>query len=130
METVRNQGMETLLLCGEGKASRAVFGTAKALLPINGRPIFTYTLEALAHTPRLGKIYVIGDKAKLSDAIETHLPSLPKEVEVLEQKKNIAANIWSSHIYSLGPDYREGDEARDQTLRRKANLYLGGDSPC
>lgn len=57
-----------LLLCA-GRGERLGLGVDKALAPLAGRPLFTWSLEALERTPALSGIVVVGAVARLREAL-------------------------------------------------------------
>lgn len=57
-----------LLLCA-GKGERLAAGVDKALVPLAGRPLFTWSLETLERTPAIGGIVVVGAVARLREML-------------------------------------------------------------
>jgi len=57
-----------ILLCA-GKGERLGLGVEKALVPLGGRPLFTWSLEALERCDAIDAIVVVGPVAKLKDAM-------------------------------------------------------------
>jgi 2-C-methyl-D-erythritol 4-phosphate cytidylyltransferase len=55
-----------ILLCG-GKGDRLGSGVDKALAPLAGRPLFTWSLEALERSPAIHKIVVVGPAKRLRE---------------------------------------------------------------
>jgi len=58
-----------ILLCA-GRGERLGRGDAKALVPLAGRPLFTWSLEALERCAAIRAIVVVGDVARLRPAAE------------------------------------------------------------
>ncbi len=60
---------DTLVLAGSGKAVDPLAESAgvlnKSFIPIHGRPLLSYVLDALAATPAVDKIIVVGPAAEL-----------------------------------------------------------------
>jgi 2-C-methyl-D-erythritol 4-phosphate cytidylyltransferase len=57
-----------ILLCA-GKGERLGMGVEKALVPLGGRPLFTWSLEALERCAAIDAIVMVGPVAKLKDAM-------------------------------------------------------------
>jgi 2-C-methyl-D-erythritol 4-phosphate cytidylyltransferase len=57
-----------ILLCA-GRGERLGLGVDKALAPLAGRPLFSWSLEALARCDAIEGIVVVGAKRPLSDAL-------------------------------------------------------------
>ena len=57
------------ILVAGGRGERLGSGTPKAIVPLAGRPLFTWSLEALQRTPVIGGIVVVGPVAKLEAAL-------------------------------------------------------------
>ncbi len=57
-----------LLLCA-GKGERLGAGVDKALVPLAGRPLFAWSLEALERTPAIDRIVVVGPVRRLKETL-------------------------------------------------------------
>jgi 2-C-methyl-D-erythritol 4-phosphate cytidylyltransferase len=57
-----------ILLCG-GKGQRLGAGVDKALAPLAGRPLFTWSLEALERSPAIQHIVVVGPVRRLREML-------------------------------------------------------------
>jgi len=57
-----------LLLCA-GRGERLGAGKEKALVPLAGRPLFVWSLEALQRTPEVDGIVIVGPEARLRAAL-------------------------------------------------------------
>ena len=57
-----------ILLCA-GKGERLGAGVDKALVPLAGRPLFAWSLEALERTPAIDRIVVVGPVRKMKDLL-------------------------------------------------------------
>jgi 2-C-methyl-D-erythritol 4-phosphate cytidylyltransferase len=61
----------TALLLAAGRGTRLGADVEKALVPLAGRPLFAWSLEALQRTPAVESIVVVGNAAKLRAALAT-----------------------------------------------------------
>lgn len=68
-----------ILLCA-GRGERLNAGVEKALAPLAGRPLFTWSLETLGRTPTIEAIVVVGPVAKLKHALAATGLACPKVV--------------------------------------------------
>ena len=59
-----------ILLCG-GKGERLGAAMEKALVPLAGRPLFTWGLEALERTPAIERIVVVGPVKRMKELLAT-----------------------------------------------------------
>src|SRR5262249_34469438 len=57
-----------ILLCA-GKGERLGMGVEKALVPLGGRPLFTWSLEAFEKCAAIDTIVMVGPVTKLKDAM-------------------------------------------------------------
>jgi CTP:molybdopterin cytidylyltransferase MocA len=115
-------------MCGEGAASQPVLGDSKIYLPVNGRPLFLYVLEALSLASRVRRIFIVGDKQRIESAIEACGQTFPKPVNVVAQGDNLLENVWRGFISTLD-GYIEGAQDHNPDFAGRVILALAGDSP-
>ena len=121
--------IDAILMCGDGKASHAVAGErTKALLNLDGEPLFVHVLSALEKSPSVKRIFIIGPKSRLDDALAKRGAPERKPVKVLEQKEGLMTNAWSGFLASID-SYAPGIENEVEGVREKAVLFLAGDAP-
>ena len=132
---------DTILLTGDKKASKSVFGMNKSLIELDGIPLFMYVLSALQDVDDIGNIYVVGPKSKIEELLKKHTnpPSFPpfskggeggfkKNVIAVEQRDNLYENIWHTFLASID-GYSAGDEYQNPSLMDKAVFVVAGDMP-
>ncbi|MBI3599230.1 MAG: nucleotidyltransferase family protein [Nitrospinae bacterium] len=132
---------DTILLTGDKKASRSVFGMNKSLIELNGVPLFMYVLSALQDVDEVDSIYIVGPKPKIEELLKKHLnpPLFPplekggrggfkKNIVVVEQKSNLYENVWHTFLSTI-KDYRDGDELKNPPLMDKSVFVAAGDMP-
>lgn len=121
---------DTILLAGDRKSSRSVFGRNKSLLEINGTPLFIHALFALQSVKDVGNIYIVGPKASIDELLQRHSDKLTikKNIIVVEQRDTLYENVWDTFL-SIIPDYKSGNELRDPLLMDKSIFVLAGDVP-
>lgn len=79
----------------------------RALLPLEGRPIFLYVLKALDHVRSVNQIVIIGPQKRIMTAIERSLPDalFEKKIVVLNEKAHLFENV--RQVYEGSSDQTE-----------------------
>jgi CTP:molybdopterin cytidylyltransferase MocA len=89
-----------IVTAGDRGRARLVCGVNKALLPLDGAPVFTHVLAALEACPRVGGLYLVGPKEALEEGLSR--PGIPfqgrRPVRVFEQRENLYENVWSTFV--------------------------------
>ena len=102
-----------ILTAGDKGRARPVNGTNKALLELEGAAVFTHVLSALENSPSVDRIYLVGPKKRLSDALEK--PAVPfkgnKPIKLLEQWDNLYLNVLNTYMAILKDSYGESEKA-------------------
>jgi GTP:adenosylcobinamide-phosphate guanylyltransferase len=132
---------DTILLTGDKKASKSVFGMNKSLIELNGIPLFMYVISALQDVDEVDNIYIVGPKFKIEELLKKHLnpPLFPplskggkggfkKNVMVVEQRDNLYENVWHTFLSAI-KGYSDGDELKNPALMDKQILVAAGDMP-
>ena len=105
-----------ILTAGDRGRARPVNGTNKALLELEGSAVFTHVLAALENSPSVDRIYLVGPKDKMSDALEK--PDVPfkgrKPVKLFEQWDNLYLNVLNTYMAILKD--RRGESERASSL--------------
>lgn len=87
-----------IVAAGDKGRARPVLGVNKGLLDLGGAPVFTHVLATLEQSPHVDRIYVVGPKERILEALEG--PNIPfkgeKPLEVLPQWENLFFNIWNT----------------------------------
>ena len=129
MTSVSNSKYDTVLLTGDGRSSRKVFGENKAFLEVGGLPIFIHVLKSLEKAATVDRICLTGPKEKLTRELDKHQHVLAptKELQLLEQGDSLFANAWNSfaHLYPEAQD----SNSPDSPFYEKAVLFIPGDIP-
>ncbi len=126
----RLTGIDTILLCGEGKASKQVAGERnKGRLVIDGLPLFMHVLGALQQVERIGRIFIVGDKQSLDKAIALHGAKGEKEVVTLQQWSDLMANVWNGFLTTID-GYSLGAEHEDKAIHDRLIFVLPSDCPA
>jgi|SRR5579884_508535 len=122
--------MNAFVMAGDRGASHHILGMNKALLKLEGAPLFIHVLKALDDVAEIDCIYIIGPQKKIMDEIERALPHtlFLKKIEVLEQKENLIENILAVYTRSL-PGYQEGMDPSRLDHGDPPGLFLPADIP-
>lgn len=117
--------VDVVITAGDGRAAKKVFGKNKALLEVDGKPIIRHIVEVLLACNEIGKIIVVGPKAKFEEVIGD------LRVELIEQKRSLMENGWEGFLQTI-PEYsRTGivTNAMAWQYRDKYILGMPGDIP-
>jgi len=121
---------DALLVAGEGKNSYKVHHQHKAFLPIEGKCVISYVIEALQGSESVRSITITGQR----DALLKHLDAdginrtSPKPIHILEQKRNLYENVWHSFLHTL-PEGTSENELENSPYRDRTVLVVPCDSP-
>ncbi len=125
-------GYDVIVPAGDKGASRLIDGMNKALLLIEGVPVINHVLSALENVKGIEKIYVVGPKEAIEEAIGA--PNNPfkakRPLEVFEQRDNLIENIWSTFLKTFpeGMD-RPSEELIGTPFEDKPVLIVPSDIP-
>ncbi len=124
--------LDVIVTAGDRGASRPVLQTNKVFLPIAGIPVINYVLSAVERTRATAQIIVVGDKARLEEALS--VANSPVEgrcpITIIEQGNSLYDNVWNAFLHTL-PGYEPGMDWRPyaETATDKAVLVMPGDIP-
>ncbi|MGE3536111.1 MAG: hypothetical protein AB7N91_01595 [Candidatus Tectimicrobiota bacterium] len=131
LSTVQN--LDVVVTAGDRDASRPVLGDNKAFLPLAGVPIINYVLSAIERAHCTGRIFVVGDLARLEQVLA--VPHTPfrglRPLHLIEQQHTLYDNVWNTFLHTL-PDYTPGTDWRDYEHTPaidKPILVISGDVP-
>ncbi len=124
------QQFDAILVAGEGKNSGQVYQRHKAFLPIEGKYVISYVIEALQGAESVRSITIVGPREEIlkhmnEDGIN---PVSPKPIHVLEQKQNLYENVWYGFLHTL-PEAVPENELEGSAYRDRAVLVVPCDSP-
>lgn len=125
--------LDVIITAGDRAASRPVLGDNKAFLPLQGIPLLNYVVSAVERAQCTGRIFVVGDTARLAAALA--VPNTPvrglRPLRLLEQGNTLYENAWNAFLTTL-PDYTPGTDWRrylETPAIDKAVLVIPGDVP-
>ena len=128
-----SQRFDVIIAAGNRRASRAVLGTNKIVLPVAGAPVITHVLSAVERAACTDRIFVVGDVRELEQAL-AH-PNSPfrglRPLRLIEQYHTFYENVWEGFLHTL-PDYDPQAGWRAYVNRPeadKAALFTSGDIP-
>ncbi len=121
--------MDAVVLAGEKEGAKLIRGTNKALLPLRGRPMVSYVIEALCKAESIGEVYVVGPAESLEKGLKGY--DFSKPVHFVPQKTNIFENIFAGFFASLPEDMRDktGRELLETEYADKSLFIVMCDTP-
>lgn len=126
---VAPRAVPAIVLAGDGRAAKAVYGESKIYLEIAGRPLVAHVVSVLQDVPEVSEIWVVGDAERLNPLLgEGAEPGPRKPLHVVPQLRSIYENGWQTYrrlLPDAGPDGRDPGPA-DLDL---PVLYISGDLP-
>ena len=127
---MKKDQFDALLVAGEGKDSYNVYYRHKAFLPIEGKCIISYVVEALQTAKTVRSITITGPREDILRHLQEDGIDLnhPKPIQVLEQKRNLYENVWTSFLHTLPEDIPE-DQLEQSAYRDRAVLVVPCDAP-
>jgi len=124
--------LDVIVTAGDRDASRPVLKTNKIFLPIANIPVIDYVLSAVERTRATGRIFVVGDKARLEDALSVANNPFQGRcpITIIEQSNSLYDNVWKAFLHTL-PDYKPGMDWQTyaESEADKAVLVMPGDIP-
>lgn len=120
---------DAIVLAGDGRGAKSVFGKNKAFLEIKGLPSFIRVLSSLQEVESIGEIRVVGPADKIKSLLEkySNVWQGSKTVTAVSQKDNIIDNVWMTFLDML-PNYQEGIELSTEQ-KEKTIMVVAGDIP-
>lgn len=120
---------DAILLAGDMRGAKSVFGKNKAFLEVRGIPSFIRVLSSLQEVESIGEIRVVGPADQIKLLLEKYSNAWQgtKTVIVAPQKDNIIDNVWKTFLDML-PNHQEGIEPSPEQ-KEKTVMVIAGDIP-
>jgi len=118
-----------IVTAGDRGAAKPIQGKSKVYLEIGGRPLVAHVVATLQRVPEISEVWVVGDPARLVDALEGLVDELRKPLHVVPQFRNLYENCWETYrrlLPGAGPQGRDPETPADLDQRV---LYLSADVP-
>lgn len=127
---MNNRRFDAAILIGDRGKSRPIKGENKNFLKLDELPLFLYVLQALERSQYVRRAFVVGDRKRIKDCIDTygHCLDSPEDVTPLEQGRNLFENAFIASKKSLGLP-NNSTAIDDPELKEQALLFLPGDTP-
>ena len=127
---VPSVSLPAIVLAGDRRAAKAVYGESKVYLEIAGKPLVAHVVEVLQAVPEVSEVWVVGDAERLGALFDepAQRSRIQKPLHIVEQLRSLYENGWQTYrrlLPAAGPHGRDPEEA-DLDLRV---LYLSGDLP-
>ena len=125
---------DAIVMAGDRGAARPVKGINKVLLEIQGVPLLFYVVSALERSRYVSRIFIVGPKQKIEEAIRTRPSSFQwhKPVFVLEQWNSLLENAWNTFLATLDGEVDDRPFREDGLRSRygdRVALVVGADIP-
>jgi GTP:adenosylcobinamide-phosphate guanylyltransferase len=118
-----------IVTAGDRGAAKPIQGKSKVYLEIGGRPLVAHVVATLQRVPEISEVWVVGDPARLVDALAGLVDELRKPLHVVPQFRNLYENCWETYrrlLPGAGPQGRDPESPEDLDQRV---LYLSADVP-
>lgn len=102
-----DKALDALVLAGDRKGARLLYGYNKAFLKLRGKPLISYVISALDRAENVRKVFIIGPSERLKELLKDE--RYEKPIEYLEQGENIFKNLWYGSLHSF-PEYVRGTD--------------------
>lgn len=113
--------IDALVLCGDRKGARLVYGANKAFLRLRGKPLVSYVLSALDRAEEVKAIHLIGPSARLQELLSEF--KYEKQIFYIEQGDNIFQNIWYGALHTF-PEYKRGADYKTLSHLENADKII------
>ncbi len=126
---------DAIIMAGDGDSSRPVYGDNKALLELEGLPLFGYVVAALQQSRYISRIFIIGPEDRIKAGLEKSGEKIkgPKEIIVVPQQKTGYENAMKAFMATLPAETPDGKPLTEEEAQMhhsdKVVLYLGADLP-
>ena len=121
--------LPAIVLAGDRRASKAVYGESKVYLEIAGHPLVAHVVGCLMEVPEISEVWVVGNAERLEAVFPTATRAgLPKPLHLVPQFRNLYENGWETYRRALPgapPQGRDPGPADHED----PILYLSADLP-
>ncbi len=123
-------GVPAIVTAGDSRAAKAVYGKSKVYLEVGGLALVAHVVRTLQDCPEVDSVWVVGDTAKLEDAlgVEAVSKSLRKPLHIVPQQRDLISNAWETYRRVLSGDVTKGRDPGPDELDTEVFL-LSGDIP-
>jgi len=113
--------IDTLVLAGDRKGAKLVYGANKAFLMLRGKPLVSYVLSALDRSEEVRSIHIVGPVERMRELLSEF--KYQKPVFYIEQGENIFQNIWLGALHTF-PQYQRGADYKNLSHLPEANKIV------
>ncbi len=124
----RSVAVHAVVVAGDGRAAKAIYGESKAYLKVAGRSMLARAVAVLQRVPEVSEVWVVGNAARLEATLKVEV-QLVKPLVVVPQYRNLLENAWQTYRRLLphaGPGGRDPESEAESDL---PVLYLSADLP-
>lgn len=129
-ELLESPALPAIVLAGDGRAAKAIYGQSKVYLAVGGRAMVASSVLVLQRVPEVSEVWVVGDAERLegvlgSDEVKSQLT---KPLHIVPQFRSLYENGWETYRRLLPGAAPEGRDPGPEDLDLPI-LYLSGDLP-
>jgi len=129
-QVLKHSPLPAIVLAGDGRAAKAIYGESKVYLEIGDRPMVTSIVLVLQQVPEVSEVWVVGNAERLEAVLgcDEVQNQLTKPLHIVPQFRSLYENGWETYrrlLSGAGPAGRDPAEG-DLDL---PILYLSGDIP-
>jgi CTP:molybdopterin cytidylyltransferase MocA len=123
-------GVPAIVMAGDSRAAKSVYGQSKVYLEIDGLPLVAHVVRTLQDCPEIDAVWVVGDTGKLEAALgsERLKDSLRKPLHIVPQQRDLISNAWETYRRVLSGNVLEGRDPLPDELDTEV-FFLSGDIP-
>ncbi|MBJ18829.1 MAG: hypothetical protein CL933_05320 [Deltaproteobacteria bacterium] len=120
-----------IVTAGDSRAAKAVYGTSKVYLEVDGLALVAHVVRALQSCPEIDAVWVVGDPPRLEEALgcERLRSTLKKPLHIVEQQRDLLSNCWETYRRILSGDVTQGRDPENEADLDQEVLYISGDVP-
>ena len=123
-------GISAIVMAGDSRAAKAVYGKSKVYLELDGLPLVAHVVRTLQDCPEIDAVWVVGNTSSLEEALGSDRlkGSLRKPLHIVPQQRDLISNAWETYRRVLSGDVLKGRDPRPDELDTEVFL-LSADIP-
>ncbi len=114
-------GIDAIVLAGDRKGARLLYGTNKAFLMLKGKPLLSYVLRALDASEEIRSIHIVGPVERVRESLSEF--QFRKPISYIDQGESIFQNLWYGSLHSF-PEYVRGSDYRSLAGSKEADKVV------
>ncbi len=122
--------LPAIVMAGDRRAAKAVYGESKVYLGIGGLPLVAHVVCMLQRVPEVDAVWVVGNPDRLEAVFRAPevAAQIRKPLHIVPQFRNLYENAWQTYRRLLPGAAAQGRDPEGSDLDQRV-LYLSGDLP-